>query len=199
MYTHFPYLQLDTLNKSLLHAVQDRVMLDNSKILSLSEELLVGVYARTKKLSWLRSNSHLLSQLIGSWYMHVSVDIVRHVIRPRSLKVIQYIPLSLPSKKLKTGCRPKMQRKYQLMLDIHRGSISFVATPAWSMLLNLMVKGNGSFTSQPVSHTALVGMSALLEGKEQRTNNIATEKSIDPAHDQRVWNDHGHLVLHHSH
>jgi hypothetical protein len=66
MYTHFPYLQLNTLNKSLLHTVQDRVMLDNSKILSLSEELLVGVYSRTKKLSWLRSNSHLLSQLIGS-------------------------------------------------------------------------------------------------------------------------------------
>lgn len=48
--------------------------------------------------------------------------------------------------KLKTDCRPKIHRKYQLMLDIHRGSISLVATPAWSMLLNLMVKGKGSFT-----------------------------------------------------
>jgi len=61
-------------------------------------------------------------------------------------------PLSLPSRKLKTGCRPKIHRKYQLMLDIHLGSMSFVATPACSMLLNLMVKGKGSFTaSQPVS------------------------------------------------
>lgn len=40
-----------------------------------------------------------------------------------------------------------MQRKYQLMLDIHLGSMSFVCTPAWSMLLNLIVMGNGSFTS----------------------------------------------------
>lgn len=41
-----------------------------------------------------------------------------------------------------------MQRKYQLMLDIQRGSISLVCTPAWSMLLNLIVRGKGSFTAQ---------------------------------------------------
>lgn len=51
-----------------------------------------------------------------------------------------------------------MHKKYQLMLDIHRGSMSLVATPAWSMLLNLMVRGNGSFTIQsqlghPAPHT----------------------------------------------
>lgn len=44
-----------------------------------------------------------------------------------------------------------MHKKYQLMLDIHRGSMSLVATPAWSMLLNLMVSGNGSFTVPRVS------------------------------------------------
>lgn len=59
-----------------------------------------------------------------------------------------YIPLSLPSMKLKTGCNPKMHKKYHEMLDIHRGSMSFVATPACSMLLNLMVRGNGSFTAR---------------------------------------------------
>ena len=40
-----------------------------------------------------------------------------------------------------------MHKKYQLMLDIHLGSMSLVATPACSMLLNLMVNGNGSFTA----------------------------------------------------
>jgi hypothetical protein len=45
-----------------------------------------------------------------------------------------------------------MHKKYQLMLDIHRGSMSLVATPAWSMLLNLMVSGNGSFTVFLISH-----------------------------------------------
>lgn len=59
--------------------------------------------------------------------------------------------MSLPSRKLKTDCRPKMQRKYQLILDIHRGSISLVMTPDCSMLLNLMVRGNGSFTKNGVS------------------------------------------------
>ncbi len=32
------------------------------------------------------------------------------------------------------------------MLDIHLGSMSLVATPACSMLLNLIVNGNGNFT-----------------------------------------------------
>lgn len=32
------------------------------------------------------------------------------------------------------------------MLDIHLGSISLVCTPAWSMLLNLIVMGKGNFT-----------------------------------------------------
>jgi len=44
-----------------------------------------------------------------------------------------------------------MQRKYQLMLDIHRGSMSLVCTPACSMLLNLMVMGNGSFTRRELA------------------------------------------------
>jgi hypothetical protein len=64
----------------------------------------------------------------------------------RHTGIIASIPFSLPSRKLNTDCRPKMHRKYQLMLDIHRGSMSLVATPAWSMPLNLMVSGNGSFT-----------------------------------------------------
>ncbi|KAK5633074.1 hypothetical protein RRF57_008788 [Xylaria bambusicola] len=37
-----------------------------------------------------------------------------------------------------------MHKKYQLILDIHLGSISFVMTPACSMLLNLIVIGKGS-------------------------------------------------------
>lgn len=57
------------------------------------------------------------------------------------------VPLSLPRRKLKMGCRPKKHKKYHEMLDIHLGSMSLVATPACNMLLNLMVKGNGSFTA----------------------------------------------------
>lgn len=49
--------------------------------------------------------------------------------------------------KLKTGCSPKIHKKYHEILDIHLGSMSLVATPAWSMLLNLMVRGNGNFTA----------------------------------------------------
>lgn len=41
-----------------------------------------------------------------------------------------------------------MHKKYQLILDIHRGSMSLVWTPACNMLLNLMVMGNGNFTVQ---------------------------------------------------
>lgn len=37
------------------------------------------------------------------------------------------------------------------MLDIHRGSMSLVCTPACSMLLNLMVMGNGSFTRRELA------------------------------------------------
>lgn len=50
-----------------------------------------------------------------------------------------------------------MHKKYQLMLDIHRGSISLVATPACNMLLNLIVIGKGSFAvarQSPLSHYA---------------------------------------------
>src|ERR1700709_635104 len=44
-----------------------------------------------------------------------------------------------------------MQSTYQDMDDIHCGSISLVATPAWSILLNLIVKGNGSRTAILIS------------------------------------------------
>lgn len=100
-----------------------------------------------------------------------------------------------------------MHKKYQLMLDIHRGSMSLVATPAWSMLLNLMVKGKGSFTVMLMIHS-LAWIDDIITRKQAwhkspprqvHTNNITTEKGIDPAHDQRVWNDHGHLVFHHAH
>lgn len=61
---------------------------------------------------------------------------------------VECLPLSLPRRKLKMGCRPKKHKKYHEMLDIHLGSMSLVATPACSILLNLIVKGNGSFTVQ---------------------------------------------------
>ena len=36
-------------------------------------------------------------------------------------------------------------------------------------------------------------------GKHVHTDNIAAEEGIDPAHDQSIGDDHGHLVLHHAH
>ena len=47
---------------------------------------------------------------------------------------------------MKTDCNPNRLRKYQERLETHRTSRSLVATPDWSIDLNRIVKGNGSFT-----------------------------------------------------
>ena len=33
----------------------------------------------------------------------------------------------------------------------------------------------------------------------QLTYDVAAEKGVDPAHNQRIWDNHGHVVLHHPH
>lgn len=48
--------------------------------------------------------------------------------------------------KMKTDCSPNRFRKYHDKLDTHRTSRSRVATPDWSIDLNLKVNGKGSFT-----------------------------------------------------
>jgi hypothetical protein len=37
------------------------------------------------------------------------------------------------------------------------------------------------------------------DGEWQLENHESREESVDPAHDERVRNDHGHVVLHHTH
>jgi ABC-type nickel/cobalt efflux system permease component RcnA len=37
------------------------------------------------------------------------------------------------------------------------------------------------------------------QGKWQLHDNVAAEEGIDPAHDESVGDDHGHLVFHHPH
>ncbi len=120
-------------------------MFDNSKILRLSKKLLVGIHTRSKHLGSLRPHlTHLLSHLAGSCascqQRHKQVN------RKEKREGSGNPPLSLPRRKLKTDWSPNMHKKYQLILDIHLGSMSLVATPAWSMLLNLIVRGKGSFT-----------------------------------------------------
>lgn len=61
------------------------------------------------------------------------------------------------------------------------------------MLLNLIVKGKGSFT------ILVSSSSATNQATHQPTNNITAKKRINPAHNQRIRNNHGHLVLHHAH
>lgn len=107
--------------------------------------------------------------------------------------------MSLPRIKLKTGCSPKIHKKYQEMLDIHLGSISFVATPAWSMLLNFMVRGNGSFTAQRVLLATRTQPWATDCAYRAPTDDITAEEGVDPAHNQRIGDDHGHLSLHGTH
>ena len=129
----------------LFNIVKHRVVLYNRKILCLGKKLFVWVDAWTKQLWGLRCHlAHLLGHLASSCRgcQREFMDRPLFVGGRRSS-----LPLSLPKRKLKTGCRPKMHKKYQLMLDIHLGSMSLVATPACSMLLNLMVNGNGSFTA----------------------------------------------------
>lgn len=87
-----------------------------------------------------------------------------------------------------------MHKKYQLILDIQRGSMSLVWTPACSILLNLMVMGKGSFTMYS-QHKE----SSSRKKHQRHTNNISAEKGIDPAHDQCIGDNHGHVVLHHAH
>jgi hypothetical protein len=100
-------------------------MFDNCEVLGFGLELLIRVNSRTKHLRSLGSHlTHLLRHLICSLNRErqLAWSIVQHL--------DMNLPLSLPRMKLKTDCSPKMHRKYQLMLDIQRGSMSLVATPA---------------------------------------------------------------------
>lgn len=58
----------------------------------------------------------------------------------------EYILLSLPRSSAKTDFRPIRFRTYQETALTHLTSRSGVATPDCSIDLNLMVRGNGSFT-----------------------------------------------------
>ncbi len=63
----FDILHLDTLEKTLLDAVQDRMVLNDGKILSLGQELLIDVDARAKHLGRLWAHLvHLLRHLTRS-------------------------------------------------------------------------------------------------------------------------------------
>lgn len=88
-----------------------------------------------------------------------------------------------------------MQRKYQLILDIHRGSMSLVCTPACNMLLNLMVIGKGNFTKP----SQLFLQNTVFPLVVKHTNDVAAEKGVNPTHNKRIRNNHGHVVLHHAH
>lgn len=198
----------DPFEQPILHIVEDGIMLNDGKILGLGQKLLVGIYTRAKHLRLLRAHlTHLLRHLVGSWGREEACqrEGLRdgEVISAGLMMAWGGLPLSLPSIKLKTGCSPKMQRKYHEMLDIHLGSISLVATPAWSMLLNLMVRGNGNFTAQDghshVSHNILLDLSSPKEIENRRTDNVSAEEGINPAHDHGVGDDHGHLPLHGAH
>lgn len=83
---------------------------------------------------------------------------------------------SLPSKKAKTGWRPKRLRKYHDKLETHLTSRSRVMTPDWSMDLKRIVKGNGSFTI--MHHIKSVNISPQKERKKKRVkeNNEAKER-----------------------
>jgi len=57
-------LYLDTLQETLLDAVEHRIMLNNSKVLSLTKKLLVGINTGAKHLTCLRAHlAHLLRHL----------------------------------------------------------------------------------------------------------------------------------------
>jgi hypothetical protein len=131
-------LRPDTREQPLLDVVQNRIMVDNRDVLRFGLEKLVGVLPGGKHVGLLGAHlPHLLGHLIrgcGGMSAFCSID-----------GNGENLPLSLPSRKTKTDRRPKMHRKYHEMLDIHRGSSSLVATPACSMLLNLSVRGKGSF------------------------------------------------------
>ena len=80
--------------------------------------------------------------------------------------------------------------------DTHRTSKSRVFTPLWSMDLNLMVNGNGSFTRTP-SPSTYVNLSNARECSP--TYDKSTEKCINPPHDQRLRDNHRHIPLDHIH
>ena len=61
-------------------------------------------------------------------------------------RYVESLLLSFPRRKINTDCNPIRLRKYHDKLETHRTSKSRVATPDCSIDLNLMVKGNGSFT-----------------------------------------------------
>lgn len=72
--------------------------------------------------------------------------------------------------------------------------MSLVATPACSILLNLIVNGNGSRT---MSHQS--GPALRLCDQAGPTDDKAAEESVDPAHDERLRYQHRHVALHHAH
>jgi len=60
-------LHLDTLEKTLLDAIQDGMVLDDGEVFRLGKELLVGVDARAEHLACLRAHlGHLLRHLVCS-------------------------------------------------------------------------------------------------------------------------------------
>lgn len=63
------------------------------------------------------------------------------------------------------------------------------------MLLNLIVRGKGNFTSLSLATLR----PSEIPRQRSLTNHVTAEESTDPAHDQRVGDDHSHLVLHHAH
>lgn len=118
------HLCSDTLQQPCLDVVKDGIMLDNSEILGFGLELLV----------WVDSWSEHLRRTLGTHLVHLCGHLTRSCDTSVEFRLGRCaeidIPLSLPSMKLKTDCSPKIHRKYQLILDIQRGSMSLVATPA---------------------------------------------------------------------
>lgn len=105
---------------------------------------------------------------------------------------------------MKTDCKPKRLRKYHDKLETHLTSKSRVATPDWSIDLNRIVNGNGSFTVDQNTWSAPISMNqepvGISEPEENRlTNDEAGKESINPAHNQCLGYHHRHISLHHAH
>ena len=148
VYVFVVILRFDALQQPVLNPIKHRIVVNDSQVLCLSLELLVRVLAGGEHLRLGPHLAHLRGHLVRSYTYRSAKERKERAWREEERSGL---PLSFPSKKLKTDCRPKMQRKYQLMLDIHLGSMSFVMTPDCSMLLNLIVIGKGSFTGDDVS------------------------------------------------
>lgn len=94
----------------------------------------------------------------------------------------------------KTDCKPIKFRKYHDRLDTHWTSKSRVITPDWSIDLNRIVNGKGSFTTIAGQHISLPSAIAC-----PRTDHESREEGVDPAHDQSLRDHHHHVSLEHAH